>query len=268
MQRDRVKHCTLRSTVGAAFALLPALASAAAAEEEPAAVPYRPSVSTPAALTAPGWLEIEAGFLYQHAAEGDRRESVPVTLKLAFTPDWGVRVGADAWVRQRDASGSSSSGYGDTGVVLKRHFAVDESSAFGLEAGAVFATARRGLGAGSGRTDLGLNAIYSADFASVWHTDLNLSATRLGNADAGSGRVQWLGAAAVSRSLGEQWGIVGEFSGTHQSGNENTRQLLVAASYNVSKRLVLDAGAARSLRSGAPAWSAFTGFTWLATRLF
>lgn len=268
MQRHRVEHCTLRSTVGAAFALLPALASAAAAEEEPAAVPYRPSVSTPAALTAPGWLEIEAGFLHQHAAEGDRRESVPVTFKLAFTPDWGVRVGADAWVRQRDASGSSSSGYGDTGVVLKRHFAVDEGSAFGLEAGAVFATARHGLGTGSGRTDLGINAIYSADFANVWHTDLNLSATRLGNADAGSGRVQWLGAAALSRSLGERWGIVGEFSGTHQSGNENTRQLLVAASYNVSKRLVLDAGVTRSLRSGATAWSAFTGFTWLATRLF
>ena len=268
MQRDRVKHCTLRSTFGAAFALLPALASAAAAEEEPAAVPYRPSVSTPAALTAPGWLEIEAGFLYQHAAEGDRRESVPVTLKLAFTPDWGVRVGADAWVRQRDASGSSSSGYGDTGVVLKRHFAVDESSAFGLEAGAVFATARRGLGAGSGRTDLGLNAIYSADFASVWHTDLNLSATRLGNAEAGTGRTQFLGAASLSRALDERWGIVGEVSATRRRGADSTRQLLVAASYNVSKRLVLDAGAARSLRSGAPAWSAFTGFTWLATRLF
>ena len=30
------------------------------------------------------------------------------------------------------------------------------------------------------------------------------------------------------------------------------RQLLVAASYSVSQRLVLDAGAARSLRAGAP----------------
>ena len=265
----RVKECAFRSTVVLAGAAIAAHASSArAADDEPAAVPYRPSVSTPAALTAPGWLEIEAGLLHQRAAEGDRRDSLPVTLKLAFTPDWGVRIGADAWVRQREAGVDARSGYGDTGFVLKRRFALDEGSAFGLESGVVFATARHGLGAGSGRTDLGLNAIYSADFASVWHTDINLAASRLGSASDGAGRVQWLGAAAVSRSLGERWGVVGELSGTQQSGSENTRQLLFAASYNVSKRLVLDAGAAHSLRSGAPGWSAFTGFTWLATRLF
>ena len=241
-------------------------ADTGAADDGPTAVPYRPSVSTPAALSAPGWLEVEAGLQHQHDGPSARRDSVPVTLKLAFTPDWGVRVGSDAWVRSRDGS-QQGSGFGDTGVVVKRRFAIDEQQAFGLEAGVVVPTARSGLGSGSGKADYGINAIYSADFGDVWHTDLNATATRLGAVDAGSGRVQWAGAAALSRSF-DAWGVVGEISGSRRSGQDSTRQLLGAVSYSVSKRLVVDAGVARSLRSGPAQWSAFTGFTWLAARYF
>ncbi len=255
--------------LGAAIltALLAPAVGAAPVDESPSAVPYRPSVSTPAALSAPGWLEVEAGFLHEHDGGGARRDSIPATLKLAFTPDWGVRVGAAAWVLRRDESGDRAAGAGDTSVVVKRRFAIDDDSAFGLEGAATVPSSRRGLGSGSGKPDWGVNAIYSADFG-AWHTDLNAAAARLGAHDAGTARTQLLGAASLSRALDERWGVVGEVSGTHQRGVESTRQLLVAASYNVSKRLVIDAGAARSLRAGASSWSAFTGFTWLAGRVF
>lgn len=236
-------------------------------DDSPAATPYRPSVSTPAALSAPGWIEIEAGLQHDHDGASARRDSAPVTLKLAFTPDWGVRVGTDAWVRSRE-EGSRASGIGDTSVVVKRRFAIDDASAWGLEGGATLPTARHGLGSGSGKPDWGLTAIHSADFATAWHSDLNLAATRLGGREPGTARTQWLLAAALSRSLDERWSIAAELSGTRQGGVESTRQLLLAASYNVSRRLVVDAGAARSLRSGAPVWSTFTGFTWLAGRVF
>jgi hypothetical protein len=247
-----------------AFALAPAIA--VAADDEPAAVPYRPSVSTPAALSTPGWIEVEAGLLHEHDGSPASRDSIPATIKLAFSPDWGIRVGADAWVRQRDDTGQRTSGIGDTAVVLKRRFAVDDASAFGLEAAVVLPTSRRGLG--DSQAAYGVNGIYSADFGGRWHTDINVVATRAGSADPGTSRLQWLGAAALSTALDDHWGVVGELSGTNQRGVDATRQFLVAASYNVSKRLVLDAGAARSLRSGTPVWSAFTGFTWLAGRVF
>jgi hypothetical protein len=261
-------HLALAVSIGIALITVTARsAGAATADETPAATPYRPSVSTPAALSAPGWIEIEAGLEHDHDGAA-RRDSVPVTVKLAFTPDWGVRVGGDAWVRARDDA-SSASGLGDTNVVAKRRFAIDDDSAFGLEAGVTLPTAAHpGLGTGSGKPDWELNTIYSADFASVWHSDINVAATRLGGHDAGTARTQWLFAAALSRALDERWNVVGELSGTHQGGVEGTCQLLVAASYNVSRRLVVDAGAARSVRAGAPVWSAFTGFTWLATRVF
>ena len=241
----------------------PAVASTA--DDEPTAVPYRPSVSTPAALSAPGWIEIEAGLMHEHDGSGAWRDSVPATVKLAFSPDWGIRVGADAWVRQRDETGARLSGIGDTAVVLKRRFAVNDANAFGVEAAVVVPTARRGLG--NGQAAYGVNAIYSSDFGR-WHTDLNVIATRFGEADPNTSRLQWQGAASLSTSLDEHWGVVGELSGTNQRGLDSTRQFLAAASYNVSKRLVLDVGAARTLRSGTPTWSAFTGFTWTAARVF
>ena len=260
---------TRRSRIGvAALALAATLpAGAADADDAPSTTPYRPSVSTPAALSAPGWIEIETGFEHDRANAGERRDSLPATVKLAFRPDWGIRVGGEAWVRQSDA-GARTSGFGDLSVVLKRRFAIDEQQAFGLEGGVTVPTARQGIGTGSGKPDYSINAIYSADFAESWHTDLNLVTTRLGQVDPGSARGQLLWAASLARALDERWGIVGEFSGTREGGSSGTSQFLLAASYNVSKRLTLDAGAARSLRSGPPVWSAFTGLTWLAMRLF
>ena len=109
---------------GAALAALAMGQSAHAADAPddggPAVVPYRPSVSTPAQLSAPGYLELEAGGLRATGPDsGTSRFTLPYTLKLAFTPDWGIRVGGDAWVRQA-GPGDSHSGSGDTAVVLKR----------------------------------------------------------------------------------------------------------------------------------------------------
>src|SRR6476659_6776018 len=154
-----IRRAAAASRRAAMLATLAALSASAHAEEEaPTVVPYRPSVSTPAALSAPGWLEVESGFLHEHDGAGVRRDSVPVTLKLAFTPDWGVRIGADAWVQRRDEAGERATGSGDTAIIVKRRFAVDEESAFGLEGGGTLPSSRHGLGSGSGKPDWVLNA--------------------------------------------------------------------------------------------------------------
>lgn len=108
------------------------------ADEQPSVTPYRPSVSTPAALSAPGWLEIEAGGVSSRAAArrvASRRDSLGYTFKLAFTEDWGVRFGGDARARQTDKTGGRVRGAGATSVVLKRRMAIDKALAFGVEAG-------------------------------------------------------------------------------------------------------------------------------------
>jgi len=236
---------------------------AAQADDGPAVVPYRPSVSTPAQLSAPGWLELEAGGL-RASDSGASRNTLPYTLKLAFTPDWGIRVGGDAWVRQ-SAGGSSQDGFGDTAVVLKRRLAVSDATAWGLELGETFPTARDSVGIAHAQTTI--NGIFSSDFAPGWHTDINVNETWLGAS--GPGSAWQLGvAAALSRNLSDAWGVVAEFSGTYQAGTPDTAQFLAAASWNQSPAAVFDFGAARGLTDAAPRWQVFAGVTVRLAKLF
>lgn len=249
-------------------ALACACAGAARAEDggDPAVVPYRPSVSTPAQLSAPGWLELEAGGLRATGPDsGTSRTTLPYTLKLAFTPDWGLRVGGDAWVRQAAAGGSQTS-VGDTAVVLKRRFAASEATAWGLELGETFPTARDSVGIGHAQTTV--NAIFSSDFAPGWHTDINVNETRQGRSGSQPSAWQAGWAAAVSRNLSDAWGAVGELSGTHQAGAPGQAQFLAAASWNESNAAVFDLGAAHGLNSASPRWQAFAGVTLRLARLF
>ena len=234
--------------------------TAKAASDDPTATPYRPTVSTPANLSEPGWLELETGGQHAKGGESAKRDSLPTTLKYAFTPDWGIRVGGDALVRQKNADGSTLSGLGDTAVILKRRFALDENTAFGLEGGVNLPTAKDGLG--SGKTDYLVTGIYSANLG-VYHTDLNLSATRLGQVGDGESRLQTAWATSLSRPLGETWGVAGELSGTYRKSVASTAQFLVAASYNYSKRIVFDAGTSVGLNRASPDWTIFAGMTML-----
>lgn len=237
----------------------------APADDAPSVTPYRPSVSTPASLSAPGYLETEFGFVTARSAAPPRRNSLPFDIKLALDPDWGVRVSGEAWVDQRDASGAWRQGLGDSSLVLKHRFPVDDASAFGLELGSTMATGRSGIG--SGATAFSLNGIYSADIG-PWHTDLNLLVNRAGSADPGIGRNQWLWAASLSRAIFQEWGLTGELSGTRQDGAPGTRQLLFATTYGVSRAVALDIGFSRSLRTGVNDLAVFAGITMLGPRLF
>jgi len=229
--------------------------------EAPVVTPYRPSVSTPAALSAPGWLEIEAGWFSANGGALPRREALPYTFKLAFTPDWGIRVDGEAVVLVPDQEGQTVAGFGDTTFVLKRRFAVDDRSAFGLELQVGTVTAEPPFRSSSGRTDYTVNGIYSVDIGDAYHADFNYSLTRLGAVGPAEGRDQKLWAAALSRTLGTRWGIMGEISGTDQTGVARTRQFLLAASFTSKRSVSWDFGVARGMTAASPAWTLFAGVT-------
>jgi hypothetical protein len=238
------------------FALLLAGASLAAqAQEGPAITPYRPSVSTPAQLPAPGQLEFEFGVLAARGAD-PRRDSLPYSFKLAFDKDWGVLVNGEATVRMR-GEGANANGFGDTQLVLKRAFVVDDATAFGLELGVKTPTAKDTIGSGS--SDWDVNAIYSRDFGDI-HMDANLNETRLGAPDPGAARMQTGASASFSMPLDERWSATWELSGTHNGGAPSTAQALAALGFMPNKRLAFDVGFTRGLTPGTPHWSLFTGF--------
>jgi len=247
-----------------ALALL-ALGSAAHAADgdDDAITPYRPSVSSPAQLPLPGQIEVELGGL--HARSDDaRRSSLPYALKLAFTKEWGVVIGGEAHVWAHDDAGRAQ-GPGDTLLVLKRAWLVDDATELGVELGAKLPTANDSIG--SGRADYTLNTIFSRDIGPV-HMDANLNSTRLGAFDDGTGRTQFGASASFSGALSDHWGLTGELSGTHRSGTPNSSQLLAAVTYSPSKRLTFDVGIARAVRPTPATTQVFAGVVFPLAKLW
>jgi hypothetical protein len=239
----------------AAALMLACAVPAVLAQELSAITPYRPSVSSPAQLPTPGQLEFEAGALSTRS-DGDRRDSLPVLFKLAFSEQWGLLVGGDAYVAARDGDGARTRGFGDTNLILKRAFVVDSTTAFGLELSAKMPTAKNGIGSGS--ADYEMNTIFSKDIGKV-HMDANANLTRLGAWDPGTGRNQTGLSASFSTEVAEHWGATAEVSGTHRSHADNTAQLLAAAAYSPSKQMTIDVGVAHGLTAASPNWSLFAG---------
>jgi hypothetical protein len=240
---------------------LPALAALAIsalpvhAQEGPAITPYRPSVSTPAQLPAPGQLEFEFGAVSSRGID-PRTDGLPYTFKLAFDKDWGVLLGGSAYVRQRGAD-QDASGFGDTTLTLKRAFIVSDTTAWGLELTTKIPTAKSAIG--SGKSDWTVNAIYSQDAGDV-HMDVNLNETRLGAPAPGAGRMQTGMSASFSTPVTDRWSANWELSGVTSAGTQSTAQLLLAGVYMPNKRLEFDLGFTRGLTSATPHWSLFAGF--------
>jgi hypothetical protein len=258
-----MKTIAIPNLVLAAALLLAAAICPALAQEFGAVTPYRPSVSSPAQLPMAGQLEFEGGLLGTRG--GDRRDSLPVLFKLAFSEQWGVLVGGDAFVSAPDSDGGRVRGIGDMNLILKRAFIVDSATAFGLEFNAKAATARSGIG--SGKADYELNGIFSKDFGQL-HMDANANLTRLGAWEAGTGRIQTGLAASFSTEVAEHWGATAELSGTHRAHADNSAQLLLAVTYSPSKQITFDAGVAHGLNASTPDWALFTGVVMPLARLW
>ncbi|HEX5394110.1 MAG TPA: hypothetical protein VFW68_12555 [Rhodocyclaceae bacterium] len=232
-------------------------------DEEVAATPYRPTISNPAALSAPGWLEVEFGMLDVKSADTTRTKTVPYVLKYAFSKDFGVLLGGDSHLLQVDPDRKRTSGYGDTTVLFKHRWGLtDPDDALGLEWGAKVPTAQNGLG--SGNTDTVLNGIYSTEVVGTT-IDFNLGLTRIGAIQQGESRNQWSSAIALSRALNEKWIVAFEVAGTRRSGVPFSSQYLATVAYVVSNRMVVDVGLAKGLQANDH--MVFAGITMLLEKI-
>ncbi len=142
--------------------------------------------------------------MWRQLCSDAHRDSVPCRAKLAFSDDWGIRVGGEAWVHQAHEHDQTLSSSVRTGVVLKRRFAIDDQSTFALELGATLTTRRSGIV--SSKIDSDINAIFGADRGD-WQIDLNLTAIHLEVPNAGAGHLQTVWAAALSRPLNDTLGL-------------------------------------------------------------
>jgi hypothetical protein len=244
-----------------------ALVQTARADEyadAPTVTPYRPTVSNPADLPHPGWIEGEFGGAHTYGDDGSRADSVPWLVKYAFDENHGILIGGNAFVRDAPVGAPSASGFGDMILEWKQRFPIVENAAFGIETGAIVPTAAHDLGAGK-PAFIG-NGIYSTDLGAM-HLDLNAGGTRYSTRTRGVSQWQSAWAAAGSWPLSHAFGMALELSGTQQRGLPTQSQMLGAINYNSSTHLVLDAGLAYGLARSAHDATLFAGATVLLGKL-
>lgn len=253
----------MRGAAIAVLAAMLAMAGATRADALPAAVPYRPTAANPADLPAPGYAELEAGYLYSRGGDVARSQSLPVLLKFGANTQWALLVGADAWVDQREYDGERTRSGGDTSIVVKQRIAVRDGLAFGFEYGALLPTARPPISVD--KTQWSVNSIVSADAGDV-RIDANLMAIRVGAPEPGQGRMQAFTAVAASTPISDRWTLAGDVHATLQHGTTPDTTLLAALSYAATPQLVFDVATMAGLAHAAPHWQVTAGVTVLLGR--
>ncbi len=238
----QLKNLTAHRALHCAALTLMLACSVAHADDDLQANPYRPSVGSPASLSAPKHIEAEFGVANANAS-GSNIKTSPFLLKYAFNESIGVTVGLNP-LMQVSVPGMRTRGMGDGTVTLKLAQKINEGFSIGEELTSTLPIASHNLG--TDKSDQTFNFILSNDF-SGFHTDINLNATHFGD-DQGAGVAQH----GFGWSAGISHPIIGrlsgglELSGTAQSGTDSTLQVLESIGFSITKLTVFDLYAAQA----------------------
>lgn len=218
-----------------------------------AAQPERPTVSTPASTTAPGWVEIEAGLEVDRYRGRELGGLGPIAIKLGLAPRWQLAV-QDAVVH---APGSPATAVGDAALALKWRLAehlpalgdVAVASAIKLPTGSV------ANGAGTGTSDVSVSLIDSARLGQV-AIDVNYGVTLRTGDGRTVPRHASVWAVAASGPLHGRVGWMSELFGfpktSGPAGAESIVGVIEGATFEVREWLVLDLGVAVPIAGPQP----------------
>lgn len=227
-------------------------------QDQITAVPNRPTFSTTAESVQAGVFEIEYGM---EAADG--HQDVNGLLKFGLTKDVELRFANNPLERD-----GGLAGLGDSGVGFKYRFhrETEKLPTFSFLYTATLPTAKNVLGAGA--VGHSVQILVSKDFGKH-HFDFNEGSQFVGRVGGGFDR-NYFTALAYSHPLTEKLGATGEIAGFSRTNATlpASMTLLGAATYNVSSRLVLDAGGYFAVYGQLPRFTFFTGVTYSVADLY
>lgn len=226
---------------------------------EIAAVPNRPTFASTAETVQRGVFELEYGF---EAALG--HQNINGLLK------WGVLKNLELWFLnnpiERDAgvAGRGDSGAGFKVGIIAQKKTVPKIAVLYV---ATLPTATAGVGAGA----LGhsVQLLVSKDFGKH-HFDVNEGVQLVGRPGASGYDRNYFTALSYSHPLSGKWGYTGEIAGFSRTNAATpaTMTLLLAPTYNLTPRLILDGGAYVAVYGSLPRVTFFGGVTYSVTDLY
>ncbi len=260
-----------------AVLLLLAPASLALAQQKddtpelPTVNPYRPTVTDPASLTFPGYLEMEIGGAAGHGGEQSRRAfSTPIVLKLtdrAKRLECHVLLGG--YSEQTASDSTHLSGRGDITPGLQYLIVAQSPHTYDLAARIEYKIPTANQGLGTGKTDYDLLLLASKDYNKTLHGDYNLGVYQQGRLSGRGFATQYLASGVLNTKLSPTLTLQDElygFSGNSEGGT--IVSTLHAIGYQPSRVLAFDAGVDIGLSHAAPRYTLLFGSTFFVGRLF
>jgi hypothetical protein len=243
-------------------ASLLSIATLGRAQEQEAIEPDRPDVTNGTHIVDTGLLQIEMGGLFTSAQAGQHAFGSPLTARLGVTEWLEVRVGADGFVTQSDATGGAR-GFGNVQIGAKLRLWAEPGGppVLSILPQINLPTADSAKGFGSGLADFTVALLSGTDLGRHGHIDGNYGVGAIGNSDIDAHFVQHLVSVSASYALTDNWNPYGEvfwFSRADPSGGSTT-SIDAGAIYQLGTRYAIDGGAQFGVSGGAPRFAAFGG---------
>jgi len=235
-----------------------ALVKVVRAQDEPVAVPNRPTVSTTAQPVQTGVLETELGV---DAAAS--HQDINGLFKFGISTNFELR-----FANNPITADSGTHGFGDASLGFKYRFTHDTSHRPSISLMYMAKIPTAGNVLGSGEIDHTFTFLASKDLGKH-HFDYNFAASLLGRPQQGFDR-SYLNALAWSHPVHGNWGATAELSGmtSPNSYTGASAQFIASAIYTVRPRLVLDVGVAGRIAGSIPNATFIAGFTYSIAELY
>ena len=224
-----------------------------------AAVPNRPTFGTTGETVQRGVLEIEYGF---EAGEG--HQNINGLIKFGIFKNLELRFANNSLERDGGVAGGGDSGAGFKYRLVSQ---TPRRPTISILYGAALPTATAGLGIAS--TGHAVHALVSKDFGKH-HWDFNEGVIFAGKAREGDYDRSYFTALDYSHPLRGKWQWTAEIAGFTRTNAATppSMTLMAAVTYNVSSRLVLDAGGYLAAFGNLPRFTFVAGVTYAIADLY
>jgi hypothetical protein len=223
------------------------------------AVPNRPTFSTTAEAVQRGVLELEYGV---ELADG--HQNINGLIKFGIFKNLELRFANNPFVRDGGIPGTGDSGAGFKYRVFSQEGLLPTFSVL-YTASISTSTGTPGIGA----MGHGVDVLVSKDFGKH-HFDFNEGVRLLGRPAIGGYDRNYFTAFDYAHPLPRKWGYAIEIAGFSRANavTPASMVILLAATYNVSPRLVLDAGEYMAVYGNFPRATFFVGVTYSIVDLY
>jgi len=224
----------------------------------------RPLTTDDAWTVEKGTFQVETGFDFTRQDNHDKELSPSITLTYGLFDRMDIGVGS-AYLFVNPAEGEKENGFADTELKIKYRLLDDKDwlPAFAISGVLKIPTASESKGLGSGKTDFGINTIFTKNLSKRWVLHLNLGYTFIGEHGE---RNEFSYSLAGQFVLSDKWSLGGEIGGVNNfNGHKSDDPFsgLLGIQYMLSEILILDAGVEIGMNKAAPDFRLTIGLTFL-----